>query len=208
MKIKKQFGPFQVLGLVLSASVIYESIATSTDLILCQNEEGTIDCSPGIINILDSQYGRSASGSVACPHSSIRTTNCVQDELTYAQGLCQGEQTCDLACLFNYDPCPNTFKYLNVTYNCNSAVPATVATTTVPTTIAAAGTVRTVKKSKTEKNCKNDHRSATSTLRCKAGQEIVITEAFCLGYEKCGDFDLCYYDTCSYYNHSNNYDTW
>ncbi|XP_041470598.1 uncharacterized protein LOC121420127 isoform X2 [Lytechinus variegatus] len=196
MKIKKQFGPFQVLGLVLSVSVIYESTATSTDLILCQNQQETIDCSPGTINIIDCKYGRSAPGSVACPHSSIRTTNCVQDELPYAQGLCQGEQTCDPACRFNYDPCPNTYKYLNVTYSCNSAVPATVAPTTVPTTTAAAGTVRIVEESKTERNCQNDHRSPTSTLRCTAGREIVVTKAFCLGYEECDDFDRSDFTSC------------
>ncbi|XP_072037187.1 uncharacterized protein [Amphiura filiformis] len=87
----------------------------------CIAEEGTI-------TVLTALYGRRVTGDVLCPYSSMSaTTNTGCDssaaaDLTIVQGLCDGMSTCSVTSstsVFGGDPCPGTFKYLRLTYQCS-----------------------------------------------------------------------------------------
>jgi len=73
-----------------------------------------------VIAVQSANYGRTTNGSV-CPHSQIRTTACgATGSLSTVKGWCDGKISCEIQAsnLAFGDPCPNTYKYLQVGYKC------------------------------------------------------------------------------------------
>ncbi|XP_033105774.1 uncharacterized protein LOC117108037 [Anneissia japonica] len=85
----------------------------------CERESISIEC--GALNVLiySASYGRH--NDWICPHRSIQTTECEADtSLSVATEHCQGARSCTISANNNVfgDPCPGTFKYLEVAYDC------------------------------------------------------------------------------------------
>ncbi|NP_999801.1 receptor for egg jelly 3 precursor [Strongylocentrotus purpuratus] len=105
-----------LLNAVFKAAVI---AGTETEII-CEGQNGVIDCGVDIISISSSVYGRTDTNTCAEDDSN---TNCVLDvapELAY----CNGQAQCSIEALnlsFG-DPCQGVLKYLNVTYICKDSV--------------------------------------------------------------------------------------
>ncbi|XP_021361378.1 L-rhamnose-binding lectin ELEL-1-like [Mizuhopecten yessoensis] len=91
----------------------------STTVAVCELKTTTIICRPERINVISARYGRF--DIVTCEHPAMSQVGCGADGvLDNIQDLCQGETSCELAASNSIygDPCPNTFKYLEVTYSC------------------------------------------------------------------------------------------
>lgn len=91
--------------------------------LVCENSRMTLTCnSDNFITITEAMYGRQVPGSIACDHSNIKTTSCNSTQsFSVMSTKCNGKSTCDFAVTneaFNGDPCRDTYKYLNVTYQC------------------------------------------------------------------------------------------
>lgn len=81
----------------------------------------TITCPAGIIFIETAIYGRTEDGSV-CPHLAIRDTNCASTESqAIIKSKCDGKSKCRINVEndeLGGDPCPGTYKYLEVNFKC------------------------------------------------------------------------------------------
>nr|XP_058958801.1 uncharacterized protein LOC131785858 [Pocillopora verrucosa] len=91
-------------------------------VIICEEEKRTISCENDrrIINVVAANYGRLDSNT--CHHSAVSDTNCkAANSLVIVRKKCDEEASCELhaqSSVFGGDPCPNTFKYLEVKYKC------------------------------------------------------------------------------------------
>lgn len=87
----------------------------------CENKKMTLTCPPRTeMKISRADYGRST-GREICPHPMIQTTNCVKSVLYFVGPKCNGQNICSLRNTNKEfgDPCPNTYKYLEVDYTCD-----------------------------------------------------------------------------------------
>lgn len=85
---------------------------------VCENDKMTLTCQTGIIFIEKAMYGRTEDERV-CPHVSILNTNCTSTKSeNIVKETCNGKSECIIPVKFNDDPCPNTYKYLEVTFIC------------------------------------------------------------------------------------------
>ena len=76
------------------------------------------------IDIIYANFGRTVSSSQTCHHNShADVTTCNRDQAVYmqtAKSLCQNKSSCQVQRLHHLgDPCPGTYKYLEVRYSCN-----------------------------------------------------------------------------------------
>ncbi|XP_078616759.1 L-rhamnose-binding lectin ELEL-1-like [Branchiostoma floridae x Branchiostoma japonicum] len=104
------------VGLVL---LVGQATSLNIRSIACDYNSLRLNCNTGLaLNILSSMYGRITMD--VCRHSSIHTTDCRTDSLSFARSFCQARQSCTLSHfhLVLGDPCPYTHKYLEVVYNC------------------------------------------------------------------------------------------
>lgn len=90
---------------------------------VCQGQRLRLRCEGGyIIRILGAKYGRLEPGSSICPHENITDLNCrAPDVLLKMTVRCGNKQKCTVKAdhtMFG-DPCPGTFKYLDVIYRCS-----------------------------------------------------------------------------------------
>lgn len=88
-------------------------------LIVCEGEGSTpIECSTSI-HIISAVYGRT--DEATCPSSHIKTSQCLDDHaLSMIRQLCENKKSCHVNAnndLYG-DPCPGTYKYLNITFHC------------------------------------------------------------------------------------------
>ena len=88
---------------------------------VCEGSEANFGCLDGrVIHIVSAMYGRQ--DNMSCPHVTISDTNCSHvDSLQTVTTRCQGNQYCRFTASnaeFGSDPCPDTVKYLDVTYHC------------------------------------------------------------------------------------------
>lgn len=76
-------------------------------------------CESGTISLVNASYGRSA-GEEVCPHPSILTTSCDAENSLELSSACNGLSSCTLPSTNTVfgDPCPNTYKYLELAYKC------------------------------------------------------------------------------------------
>ena len=90
-------------------------------VIICENHNEIISCPNGkIIDVLNANYGRL--NQQDCYDKSIKTTNCSSsNSLERVQDKCHGKTSCEMHASraeFDDDPCPGTYKYLEVKYRC------------------------------------------------------------------------------------------
>ena len=88
---------------------------------VCQDHEVNIGCLDGrVIHVVSAMFGRQ--DWVTCPHPSILETNCSRaNSLLTVTELCEGNQYCQFIAnkpLFGGDPCQDTYKYIDITYDC------------------------------------------------------------------------------------------
>ncbi|PIK59147.1 putative IgGFc-binding protein [Apostichopus japonicus] len=97
---------------------IYGDITVTT----CQNEYLELNCRHQFVDILSSNFGRTA-GAEVCPHTKVRDQDCRAVKAPMLIKLkCQGKHQCEMKAnveeFGGEDPCPKTFKYLEVRYRC------------------------------------------------------------------------------------------
>ena len=88
-------------------------------LIVCEgNSPSLITCNTSI-HIISAVYGRT--DRATCHHQSIHTVQCLDNNsLPIIRDLCENNKSCQVNAnngLYG-DPCPGTYKYLNVTFQC------------------------------------------------------------------------------------------
>lgn len=87
----------------------------------CEGEEMKLDCAAGNIRIVEAIFGRTE-GSNVCSSTKIKTVECRSTTSeTIVKSVCDGKRNCSITVLNNVlggDPCPGTYKYLNVTFTC------------------------------------------------------------------------------------------
>lgn len=88
----------------------------------CQKEKLRLRCNNGyVLRIYAARYGRLEPGSSICPHQNITTVSCdAPDTLMKMLSRCSNKRKCTVIAdkeMFG-DPCPGTFKYLDVIYGC------------------------------------------------------------------------------------------
>lgn len=89
---------------------------------VCQGQRLRLRCEGDyIIRILGAKYGRLEPGSSICPHENITDMDCrAPDALLKMTVRCGNKHKCTVKAdhtMFG-DPCPGTFKYLDVIYRC------------------------------------------------------------------------------------------
>ncbi|XP_052820041.1 D-galactoside-specific lectin-like [Mya arenaria] len=91
------------------------------DAIICEGLKGHIQCSPGQkISVYNANYGRTNNGTI-CPPGPTSNPNCrAADSYTSIYNACNNKQRCDLAANNRVygDPCPGTYKYIEVKFAC------------------------------------------------------------------------------------------
>ncbi|XP_041457568.1 sperm receptor for egg jelly-like [Lytechinus variegatus] len=106
-----------IAGAGLFAIVLF-LLNTETEII-CENQDGVIDCGENLISISSSVYGRTDASTCGLSY----TTDCVLDvapELAFCNG--QSQCTVEAENDLSGDPCSGTRKYLNITYTCEDSL--------------------------------------------------------------------------------------
>eukprot|EP00057_Strongylocentrotus_purpuratus_P032612 XP_788214.1 PREDICTED: L-rhamnose-binding lectin CSL3 [Strongylocentrotus purpuratus] len=113
-----------VIGkLVLCCFLVAASISSSSAIVRrsCEGGALSLSCPSGTaIRINHANYGRTA-GHGICPHRSIRTTSCfASSSFSIVNNNCDGRTSCSVSATNGVfgDPCPGTYKYLQVDYSC------------------------------------------------------------------------------------------
>ena len=93
---------------------------------VCQGQRLRLRCEGDyIIRILGAKYGRLEPGSSICPHENITDMDCrAPDVLLKMTVRCGNKHKCTVKAdhtMFG-DPCPGTFKYLDVIYRCSKFI--------------------------------------------------------------------------------------
>lgn len=93
---------------------------------VCQGQRLRLRCEGDyIIRILGAKYGRLEPGSSICPHENITDMDCrAPDALLKMTVRCGNKHKCTVKAdhtMFG-DPCPGTFKYLDVIYRCSKFI--------------------------------------------------------------------------------------
>ena len=88
----------------------------------CENEKLRLHCDyPDTVHIYAAKYGRMEPGKSICPHQNISNMKCeAQKVLLRMTRRCANKQRCTVRAdsAFFGDPCPGTYKYLDVIYGC------------------------------------------------------------------------------------------
>nr|XP_055043507.1 uncharacterized protein LOC129430375 [Misgurnus anguillicaudatus] len=109
----------------------------AVNLITCEGETAKPTCAQGTIKVLSANYGRTDSKTCSSgrPAGQISNAKCTQNTtLSVLTTQCDGKQNCFIVVgntAFT-DPCPGTYKYLNVSYECILPPPPPPPPPTVP----------------------------------------------------------------------------
>ncbi|XP_056588714.1 L-rhamnose-binding lectin CSL2-like [Triplophysa dalaica] len=93
------------------------------NLITCGGLTASLTCAQGTIKVLSANYGRTSRTTCSArkPPRQIANVRCTQStSLSVLSTLCDGKQNCSIVvgnAAFT-EPCPGTYKYLNVSYEC------------------------------------------------------------------------------------------
>ncbi|XP_056588712.1 L-rhamnose-binding lectin CSL2-like [Triplophysa dalaica] len=126
------------LGTYKYLNVSYECIlppsAPTTNLVTCESETARLSCDQGNINVLSANYGRTNSStcSTGKPANQLSNVQCRQStSLSVLTTLCNGQQSCSIVVgnVAFTEPCPGTYKYLNVSYECITPPPPSAPST-------------------------------------------------------------------------------
>ena len=163
------------------------------DVIICEGCRGYLTCPVGSAIVVQSaNYGRTTNGSV-CPHSSIRTTACgATGSYLTVKGWCDGKTSCEIQAnngVFG-DPCPYTYKYLQVGFTCRTPVVPTnvIVCENSYRTISCSGrsTINVLKANygRTTGGSVCPH-SSIRTTHCSASNSLAIVQGWCQGSTSC-----------------------
>ena len=90
---------------------------------VCEHDIFNLTCGTNnIISVTSVMYGRQNYS--ICPHVSVQSNESFcecDDSLEVVQRSCNGRQSCAIEAsnnVFSGDPCPNTYKYLEIKYTC------------------------------------------------------------------------------------------
>ena len=113
--------PQQNKGCDIFKILLLLSAVKTSSLIICENHKGIISCPNGkLIDVVNATYGRL--DRQTCHDDRIKSTDCrSSNSLKHVQNKCKGKSTCELHANyseFRDDPCPGTYKYLEVKYRC------------------------------------------------------------------------------------------
>ncbi|KAG1960990.1 L-rhamnose-binding lectin CSL3 [Pimephales promelas] len=107
------FGTYKYLD------VSYDCIPAKRS-VTCENSESVINCGKGVIHVHHANYGRR--DLVTCPHEFATRSDCYSPQTSSLRSRCDGKKSCQLSAsnsVFS-DPCVGVFKYLEVTYSCET----------------------------------------------------------------------------------------
>ncbi|OWF53527.1 L-rhamnose-binding lectin CSL3 [Mizuhopecten yessoensis] len=109
-----------VLLAVCSGFISTTLCAAKETIHVCEGDEKIITCDRGI-EVVSARYGRF--DRVTCLHTAMSKVGCFDEVLAKILSKCEGKATCALSpSNTEYgDPCPGTFKYLKVQFNCPSS---------------------------------------------------------------------------------------
>ncbi|KAH3837550.1 hypothetical protein DPMN_110943 [Dreissena polymorpha] len=111
-------APYLKCVLLVAAFCAYSALGS---FIICEWQSAFLSCPAGkTLNVTSGVFGRTR-GNCICPSHNVENKNCTSSNSTsIVQGLCNGKNTCSLyASIYIYgDPCPGTFKYLEVVHTC------------------------------------------------------------------------------------------
>ncbi|XP_067237235.1 L-rhamnose-binding lectin CSL3-like [Chanodichthys erythropterus] len=90
--------------------------------VICEGRSGILSCSRGTIRIIRATYGRTDHTTCAhgLPASQISNTKCRTPVTIIVSSRCNRKTSCVVSAsnsLFS-NPCPGTYKYLDVTHKC------------------------------------------------------------------------------------------
>ncbi|XP_069107287.1 uncharacterized protein [Argopecten irradians] len=131
---------------ILQTRYIFLRVSEAAVIVtVCESLSKDISCS-GSLEIIDARYGRF--DTVTCVHAAMSMVGCgASGVFADIQSKCDGETTCTLSSSNSQygDPCPSTYKYLEVTYDCRpdettTEAPTTTTSTTTTTTTTGAAT--------------------------------------------------------------------
>lgn len=122
------FNSHQLLETIIDFATIFLltslSINAEIEVTACEGNTVDIRCLFGLINIISANYGRSSK--VVCPANNndvISDVNCgSKKSLKIVRSRCSNKKTCSVKASKDVfgDPCPVTYKYLQVKYECIS----------------------------------------------------------------------------------------
>ena len=91
---------------------------------VCEGEKLRLRCKKPleVLRIYAAKYGRTEPGTSVCPHVNISSTQCMAtSSFVTVTRICANKAKCKIWATdhaFGGDPCPGTFKYLDVIYGC------------------------------------------------------------------------------------------
>ncbi len=123
---RSNMDKFKSLLLIMIELLVYKTVCTwkIPSHAVCEHSQLTITCPQNHkIRITYANYGRLIPSSVLCPYHTTHNdrTDCVsRNSKSIVQGQCEGRRTCSVAATNRVfgDPCYNTYKYLDVQYDC------------------------------------------------------------------------------------------
>lgn len=86
---------------------------------ICEGSKTVLSCTTGRINICSALYGRTEAD--VCPRENMDSNiNCMATGVFDTISCCTGLSQCDVTASDSVfgDPCPDTYKYLQITYTC------------------------------------------------------------------------------------------
>ncbi|KAH3804172.1 L-rhamnose-binding lectin CSL3-like [Dreissena polymorpha] len=104
--------------LVVVACFAHSALGSS---IVCEGSDICMNCPPGTTIYVGSAIFGRTQGAAICPSQQMFNTNCTSTTSTAkAQSLCNGQSLCCLNAniIVFGDPCPTTYKYLEVNFAC------------------------------------------------------------------------------------------
>ncbi|KAH3796119.1 hypothetical protein DPMN_149686 [Dreissena polymorpha] len=111
-------APYLNCVFVAVACCVYTALGS---IILCEWQSAYLACPAGeVLDVTSGVFGRTRGNSI-CPSHNVENQTCTSPTSTgIVKGLCDGKPTCQLsASIYIYgDPCPATFKYLEVDHDC------------------------------------------------------------------------------------------
>ena len=108
------------LASMLTTTPAYSNLNLFNETV-CEASEKTINCSSGVIKILNAFYGRVDNTTCCSGWSSDYCSNtaCYSNKTEYFKGICDSQKTCTIQTSFE-DPCFMNFKYVWVSWECKS----------------------------------------------------------------------------------------
>ena len=155
---------------------------------ICEHDKVIIRCViGGRIRVVSASYGRH--DRATCSHPSIGTTSCHSaNSLTIVQSRCDTKTSCELHAsngVFG-DPCPGTFKYLEVKFQCIQPIEVTICENHSKTlSCSCGGKINVLEASYGRHDRHTCPHSSIRTTNCHAASSISIVKSNCNNKSSC-----------------------